>query len=493
MTGERSPAEVRIVLLGKTGSGKSSAGNVILGEEKFKVICNPYDATTDCQTEEGNVNGRKITVTDTPGIFDPNRDEKDVKYSIISCLTHCAPGPHAFILVLRVGRHTKEDEESVKMILKWFGEEALKHTVVLFTHGEELKKNQTIKEFVGMNKDLKELVDKCEGRVHVIDSKQWNRKDKHAQSEDLLEQLRKMTIKKREAGESQAAQALEEMKNWLLYQGSSTFDHEPSQGSERSRSSGGNLHESDYRSNSFQIKQLLTTIDNMVKGNEGRCYTNESLELIAEAIQDEVNKIIQDRMKEFFAEAKSRVRRNRDSMTESQKLDNIEAIEHEIYKIIKERKTEIWKEARNKILKSGVAGAAVGSLLGLLHGVAVGAAVPFVALGGLFTAGVKSILGIRSKKTEVNPRNITVVEAVEGVTEIAGTTAGVAVRDTGAAAAVGATGATAKAGETCVDTNHAAKEAAKAAGQAELSAVKEGLDATQKPVSFKDSPYKKRL
>uniref|UniRef100_A0A3B3TFK8 AIG1-type G domain-containing protein n=1 Tax=Paramormyrops kingsleyae TaxID=1676925 RepID=A0A3B3TFK8_9TELE len=386
---------MEIVLLGKTGSGMSSAGNVILGEEKFKVSCDPYNVTTDCQTEEANFNYRKITVTDTPGIFDPYRSEEDLKYSIISCLSECAPGPHAFILVLQVGRHTEEEKESVKMILKWFGEEALKHTVVLFTHGDELK-NQTITEFVDKNKDLKELVDKCDGRVHVIDSKHWNRKDKN------------------------------------------------------------------YRSNSFQIKQLLTTIENMVKGNEGRCYTNESLELIAEAIQDEVNKIIQDRMKEFLEEAKSR--------------------------------TEIWKEARNKILKSGVAGAAVGSLLGLLHGVAVGAAVPFVALAGLFTAGVKSILGIRSKKTEVNPRNITVVEAVEGVTEIAGTTAEVAVRDTGAAAAaVGATGAAAKAGETCVDTNHAAKEAAKAAGQAELSAVKEGLDATQKPVSFKDSPYKKRL
>nr|XP_023695016.1 GTPase IMAP family member 8-like [Paramormyrops kingsleyae] len=375
------------------------------------------------------------------------------------------------------------------MILKWFGEEALKHTVVLFTHGDELK-NQTITEFVDKNKDLKELVDKCDGRVHVIDSKHWNRKDKNAQSADL----KKRMIEKRESGESQAVQALEDLKNQILQQRSSAPDQEPGQGSGRPTKSDGNLDESEYRSNSFQIKQLLTTIENMVKGNEGRCYTNESLELIAEAIQDEVNKIIQDRMKEFLEEAKSRVRKNRESMTESQKLDNIEAIEHEIYKIIKERQTEIWKEARNKILKSGVAGAAVGSLLGLLHGVAVGAAVPFVALAGLFTAGVKSILGIRSKKTEVNPRNITVVEAVEGVTEIAGTTAEVAVRDTGAAAAaVGATGAAAKAGETCVDTNHAAKEAAKAAGQAELSAVKEGLDATQKPVSFKDSPYKKRL
>nr|XP_023666798.1 GTPase IMAP family member 7-like [Paramormyrops kingsleyae] len=165
----------------------------------------------------------KITVTDTPGIFDPDRSEKDLKYSIAFCLTECAPGPHTFILVLKVGRHTEEEKVSVKMILQYFGEEALKHTVVLFTHGDELDKNQTINEFVEKNKDLKELVDKCEGRPTSCD---------------------------------------------------------------------GNLDESEYRSNRFQIKQLLTTIDNMVKGNEGRCYTNESLELIAEAIRDESSDVL---------------------------------------------------------------------------------------------------------------------------------------------------------------------------------------------------------
>ncbi|XP_023663566.1 GTPase IMAP family member 9-like [Paramormyrops kingsleyae] len=286
------PAVVRIVLLGKNGSGKSSAGNVILGEEKFEVSCGPDVVSQDCQTEEGNLNGRRISVTEIPGIFHTERPEEDLKYSIIPCLTECVPGPHVIILVLRVGKYTKEEKQSVKMILEWFGKEALKHTVVLFTHGDDLGRNQTIKEFVERNKDLKELVDKCGGRVHVIDCKQWKENDdKNVQPVHHLEQLKKMMIEKGKAGELQTVQEVEELKNWLLGQRSSASDQEPGQGSGRPTSSGGNLHGSMYRSNSFQIKQLLTTIDTMVRDNGDSYYRNETLQVIAEAIKSEVNKI----------------------------------------------------------------------------------------------------------------------------------------------------------------------------------------------------------
>lgn len=52
---------------------------------------------------EEKVSGKRITVIDTQGIFDTNRPEEDLRCELVSCLTECAPGPHAFVLVMKWG------------------------------------------------------------------------------------------------------------------------------------------------------------------------------------------------------------------------------------------------------------------------------------------------------------------------------------------------------------------------------------------------------
>lgn len=70
----KSSDEIRIVLIGKTGVGKSAAANTIMQEKKFISELSSSSVTKECDKARGTVDQHKVAIIDTPGLFDTKEE-----------------------------------------------------------------------------------------------------------------------------------------------------------------------------------------------------------------------------------------------------------------------------------------------------------------------------------------------------------------------------------------------------------------------------------
>ncbi|XP_035281466.1 LOW QUALITY PROTEIN: trichohyalin [Anguilla anguilla] len=183
------PSEIRLVLLGRKGAGKSSAGNTILGIKEGGFTCG--SPTEVCMERWADVAGRRVVIVDTPGwewYYPLNGTPDWVKWETVRSVTLSQPGPHALLLVVRAcasmdGMYLKAIQEHMELL----GEGVWKHTLVLFTQDDNPDDSTIEGRIRKGGADFQLLVEKCGNRWHVLNSKARGR-----DTTQVVELLRKV-------------------------------------------------------------------------------------------------------------------------------------------------------------------------------------------------------------------------------------------------------------------------------------------------------------
>ncbi|XP_055864085.1 uncharacterized protein LOC106070425 [Biomphalaria glabrata] len=193
--------QINLLLIGKSGNGKSATGNSILRRKCFRTSGSALSVTNKVDVEVGKFVGVKLKVVDAPGVCDNSLESKEGAELVVNCLQQaiylCPDGYNAFALVVKFGsRFTGEELATLSFLKQVFGENFVRdHCILILSGGDifeyEVKsEGERLKDWCSRQTGtFKQLLDECGNRIVLFDN---FTKDSYVKRKQILKLLKEI-------------------------------------------------------------------------------------------------------------------------------------------------------------------------------------------------------------------------------------------------------------------------------------------------------------